>query len=356
MRIPLGVIVIDGPAAGVTASPFSVSGWAIDSSAPAGPGIDAVHLWALPESGAAPIFVGVANYGAPRPDVGAEFGEQFTDSGFSLAAASLPPDRYSLAAFARSTVSGTFDVVTRPVNVLAGGAMHIDAPDVDASLYQPFTIAGWAVDTAAPSGPGIDTVHIWAWPDGGVPRFVGAATYGLHRPDVGAAFGSRFEESGFTRQASGLPPGAYTLIVYARSVATGEFDLARTVRITIPDGAAAVIDTPPPGSIVSAPVEIAGWALDRQGAGTGVDAVHIWAFSSGGAPVFLGAAGTVLRPDVAAALGDPRFEPSGFSLTVNSLPPGPYTIVVYARSVVTGTFSIVRVTQATVAGATTARY
>jgi hypothetical protein len=178
---------------------------------------------------------------------------------------------------------------------------------------------------------------------------VGAATYGVERPDVGAAFGGRFTSTGFTLQASGLPIGGYTLAVFARSLVTGAFDLVRTVRVTLPDGGAAAIDTPVNGGAVSTPFAVAGWALDRQGAGTGVDAIHIWAFPlAGGAPVFLGTPADVSRLDVAAFFGDARFEPSGYNLTVTTLPPGPYTVVVYARSTVTGAFSIARLVQVVV--------
>ena len=227
--------------------------------------------------------------------------------------------------------------------------MSLDAPVAGASLYQPFTISGWAIDVAAPSGTGIDTLHVWAVLPSGVPQFVGVATYGSSRPDIGAAFGSRFTASGFTLQASGLPPGDVTLAIFAHSLVSGTFDQARTVRVTIPDGGAASIDIPRTGSVVSLPFGVAGWALDRQGAGTGVDAVHVWGFPhAGGPPVFLGVAASVSRPDVAAVYGDPRFEPSGYALTVSSLPPGTYTVAVCARSVATGAFSIIRTAQVTV--------
>ena len=97
---------------------------------------------------------------------------------------------------------------------------------------------------------------------------------------------------------------------------------------------------------MSTPFVVSGWALDRQGEGTGVDAIHIWAYpSAGGAPVFLGSPAGASRPDVATAFGDARFAPSGYSLTVNTLPPGTYTVVVYARSTATGAFSVVRSVQ-----------
>ncbi len=348
MRIPLTTVIIDAPGTAPVTPPFTVSGWAIDANAPTGAGIDAVDVWAQPQNGGAPVLVGVANIGAARLDVASAAGAQFTNSGFSLAGAGLPAGSYTLEAFARSTVSGTFSVATRQVQVLGGARMIVDAPAQGAVLYQPFTLAGWALDAGAPSGTGIDTVHVWAYPATGAPRFVGAATYGGQRPDVGAMFGSRFTSAGFSLQANGLTPGDYTLAIFARSTMSGGFDLVKTVRVTIPDGGAAVIDTPAAGSTVSTPFTVAGWAVDRQGAGTGVDAVQIWAYPAAGAPIFLGTPAGVSRPDVAAALGDPRFGPSGYSLAVNSLPRGAYTIVVFAHSVVTGGFSIVRTVPITV--------
>ena len=87
---------------------FAVAGWAVDLGAPTGTGIDAVHVWAYPTSGAAAIFAGVASYGAPRADVGNAYGQRFTNSGFNLAASNLPAGVYDLVAYAHSTVTGTF--------------------------------------------------------------------------------------------------------------------------------------------------------------------------------------------------------------------------------------------------------
>ena len=50
---------------------FSISGWAIDQSSSAGAGIDAIHVWAYPNSGDAPIFVGNTSVGHARHDVAA---------------------------------------------------------------------------------------------------------------------------------------------------------------------------------------------------------------------------------------------------------------------------------------------
>lgn len=89
---------------------FLVAGWAIDRGAPAGTGVETVHVWAIPADGSAARFVGVAATGVNRTDVGAIFGTQFTPSGYAITT-SLPPGRYTIAAFAWSTVAGAFNNV-----------------------------------------------------------------------------------------------------------------------------------------------------------------------------------------------------------------------------------------------------
>jgi hypothetical protein len=77
--------------------------------------------------------------------------------------------------------------------------------------------------------------------------------------------------------------------------------------------------------------------------GTGVGAIHIWAFPvTGAAATFLGAASFGARPDVAAAFGS-QFANAGFGLVGAPLPSGTYDLAVYALSTVTGTFNNVRV-------------
>jgi hypothetical protein len=112
--------------------------------------------------------------------------------------------------------------------------MVIDIPGTGAALDQPFLVAGWAIDGAAAEGSGVDTLHAWAYPaGGGDPLWVGVATIGGRRPDVAAIFGSRFESSGYAVQVADLPPGTYDIVVYAHSAATGTFNQAQTVRVTV---------------------------------------------------------------------------------------------------------------------------
>ncbi len=105
------------------------------------------------------------------------------------------------------------------------------------------------------------------------------------------------------------------------------------------------------------PFVVAGWAADLDAEwGTGIDAIHIWAYPLEGpaeagrhaSPVFLGAAATGgRRPDVGAVYGD-QFRDSGYGLVVNGLAPGTYDIAVFAYSSVAGRFVPARLVRVTV--------
>jgi hypothetical protein len=126
------------------------------------------------------------------------------------------------------------------VTVLASFAQgNIDSPSAGTTTARPFAMWGWAADTGAATGTGIDLVHVWAFPvGGGAPVFVGAATYGQARPDIGTYYlgASRFNNSGYSIlvNSGNLPtPGTYDLRVYGRSTVTGSFSMERTVRVTV---------------------------------------------------------------------------------------------------------------------------
>ena len=99
------------------------------------------------------------------------------------------------------------------------------------------------------------------------------------------------------------------------------------------------IETPTRGR-VSTPFVVTGWALDLAAAdGTGIDAIHVWAYPVGdGAPIFLGEAryGDP-RADVAAAFGE-RFSRASYTVSVDHLPRGSYDVIVSARRASTGRF------------------
>ena len=358
-------------ASGSTVSePFAIGGWAIDENAFSDgtalghTGIDAIHVWAYPAAGV-PVFVGVAGLGIARPDIAALFTLKYQQSGFSITIGSLPSGAYTLVFYAHSSRSGTFSN-TQAVSVVVQQAPRrivIDAPAVGAVTLTPFRVAGWAVDPNAASGAGVDAVHIYAYPDsGGAPSFLGAAQTAINRPDVAAAFGAASAQSGFDLPLASLTPGGYTLVVYARSTVTRAF-FAQSQRLTIQASAARMtVDVPAtsrpiplplgaptqPGTRITSPFTIAGWALDfSAGAGSGVDAVQAWAYpASGAAPLFVGTGAVTTRADVAAAFGA-AFLGSGFQINGATLPAGTYDLIVHARSTITGTFNnsqVVRIT------------
>ena len=102
-------VVIDTPVADQRVGhAIFVSGWAVDGRATAGSGIDAVHVWAYPADGGAPIFAGSAMVGGARPDVADVYGPAARDSGYGTIVRNLAPGRYMLAVFGHSTVTRDF--------------------------------------------------------------------------------------------------------------------------------------------------------------------------------------------------------------------------------------------------------
>jgi len=121
-------------------------------------------------------------------------------------------------------------------NVSVSGPLRLqtDAPARSAEVKPPFLVGGWALDTSAASGSGMDAVHVWATPLAGSPTFLGAATLGAERPDVAAAFGAQFHSAGFNLVVNvPLAPGAYMLAVFGRRISTGTFDIVDQVPITV---------------------------------------------------------------------------------------------------------------------------
>jgi len=355
---------IDTPTNGSTKTgPFTFSGWAIDRGAATGTGIDQVHVYAYPSGGGAPFGLGIATYGASRPDIGSAFGSQFTNSGFSLNVGLIPNGSYAIRAFGHSTVSNAF-IVTATATIVFNAPvpnplMSLDRPLTNSTSGSTLTVSGWAVDRGAPTGTGVDQVHVYAYPTGGgSPIGLGVATYGLSRPDVASGLGdSRFTNSGF-QIAAPLAAGNYTITAYMHSTVSGTFNLtASATNVTVNSTTSNPqmnIDTPTAGASRTRPFTISGWAVDAGApSGPGIDAIHVYAFPvAGGSPVFVGV-GTygTSRPDVGSYIGSSQFNNSGYTITVNSsnLPAaGVYDFYVFARSTVTGNFPIARIVRVTV--------
>ena len=166
---------------------------------------------------------------------------------------------------------------------------------------------------------------------------MGQATYGGARPDVAAAYGSQFLNSGYGFTGT-LGAGYYQVNVYAHSSVTASWSQAQTVYLTVTAGVLAAIDLPEPNQTVGQPFTIAGWALDASStSGSGVPFLHVWVYLNGTSAVFVGQVDTGgSRPDVAAWLQDSRFTPSGYGLSASGLPPGTHLLLVYPYSAASG--------------------
>ena len=108
----------------------------------------------------------------------------------------------------------------------AGAPLHdaqtvlvaVDNPAAGSNVGGSVVLRGWAADPASPRGTGVDRVDVYLngeAGDGGT--YLGAADYGLPRPDVARHLGApRFGASGFALPLA-LPPGPHTLYVYAHA-------------------------------------------------------------------------------------------------------------------------------------------
>ena len=194
---------LDMPAAGqVLRGAFQVGGWAMDRRAVTGTGIDAVDLYARagPNFTAPGTLLGHASYGHPRPDVAAQHGAQFTNTGFGMIAPGLPAGTYDIVASVRIVATGAWTTLApNRVTAETGQAMSIDTPAAGTLPKQLFTVAGYAIDRDAVSGTGVNLVSVTAQPlPGGTPVALGNATYGISRPDVASLYGDpRFQNSGY---------------------------------------------------------------------------------------------------------------------------------------------------------------
>jgi hypothetical protein len=118
---PNVLVAVDTPGPNQTVGqPFYIGGWAIDANHPTESGVSALHVYAYPADGSAPIFLGAPSTGGYRPDVASIHGARFAPSGWGLTASGLAPGWYTLIFYPWSTVTQSFRfeaAVTRTVYV-----------------------------------------------------------------------------------------------------------------------------------------------------------------------------------------------------------------------------------------------
>ena len=243
-----------------------------------------------------------------------------------------------------------------PAHANAGVIVAIDAPTQNgqsASVALPFAVSGWAIDTAATTNTGIQAVDVWAFPTSGAAAiYVGGATFGA-RPDVASAYGPQFQNAGYGVIAQGLPPGSYTIKVYAyssisQSWSNPDVPPGAWESVTIPAGSHMAVDGAS-GQTINQPYQMSGWAIDTGATtGTGASEVHVWAYTVSGdtrpSPFFVASAAQTgfyggSRPAVGALYGS-RFTPSGWQASISGLTPGAvYDLVAFMWSDVAHNFT-----------------
>src|SRR5205085_1481841 len=131
-----------------------------------------------------------------------------------------------------------------------------------------------------------------------------SSTADPNAPAVAGYVGAQFTNCGFSLVGSIAAPGAYVLNVFAHSTLTGTWNNVRVVPITVQAAVSNTkiwLDTPSPNQTTSQNLTIGGWAVDLGAStGTGVDAVHVYAYPTSGPAILVGVAtyGTS-RPDIA---------------------------------------------------------
>lgn len=127
--------------------------------------------------------------------------------------------------------------------------MEIESPVQSASVAQPFSVSGWAIDLAAIAGIGVDVVRVRAIRSGTTIEVAwGTATLGTSRPDIGAIYGSQFVNSGYSLTVANQAAGEYAVFIDAHSVSSGLWNTKATTLF------------------VDLPVNL---TIGRQGTGTG---------------------------------------------------------------------------------------
>lgn len=218
------VITVDTPSPGASVSGSLLArGWALDMASQDGSGVSQVHVYLDGEAGAG-ILLGGATLGQFRPDVDAVYGRSSSQAGWSFAwnLAVVPAGSHALYLYAQDACGWTF--VTRPV-VVSPTVITVDRPAIEATVGegQPIVVDGWTLDPRAPSGTGIDAVHVYLDGEAGAAG-VGVAALGRPRPDVAASLGRpMLGNAGFSldTRLPGVLPGPHTLYVYAHSAAAG---------------------------------------------------------------------------------------------------------------------------------------
>jgi hypothetical protein len=192
-------------------------------------------------------FWGAATLGIARPDVVSYYGNPAgANSGYSLYMSGIAPDTYTVTIYWRQASTGGWYSYAFTLTVTSAPEHYINAPTMNQSVAQPFTISGWALDAAEPTGTGVDLVYALAYHNFGSGEplyFLGTPTYGLARSDVAATHGARYLNSGYTFTVAGQAPGWYMFLAESHSTTSGTWTL-RTVNAYVDIPTASITISP----------------------------------------------------------------------------------------------------------------
>lgn len=188
---PRGAIDYPRDGSTLTYTSIDVRGWALDQVVEQGTGVDRVSIFVDD------TLVSQADYGMPRDDISNQFGAQFEVAGWSahLDLHALAIGKHRLEARAHSVFSDhetayAASIVIAPPPSMPRGS--IDTPNSGSPVSGTTQVEGWALDQASTAGAGVDRVQLYL-----DDTLVADATYGIPRPDIGAAYGADFEKSGW---------------------------------------------------------------------------------------------------------------------------------------------------------------
>jgi len=249
---------IDTPTAGaiVQAGPVTIAGFAADLAAQVGTGVDVIHIYA---NG---VFGGVATYGQYHAGAAAliaagQLAPRFLNVGFSHTL-NMPPGQFTIVAYARSVVSGTFNsAAVSPVTVNGAPSVSITAPANGTLVQAGQPVALTANASDADAGDGINRVEYYAnW------AYVGQSTSAPYAVSIGSA-----------------PGGQYTLVARAFDNRGGWSD-SSPVSLSVNNPPSATVTGPPSGTTVltGATVTFTASASDPNG-----DPVSVTYLANGGA-------------------------------------------------------------------------
>lgn len=334
------------PANGGVVSPFNVVGWAFNQfdGTGMGPGTGINGITVFSGTICSGTILASGTQSIARPDVRDAFGldSTYTNIGFSLPV-SAPSGPLTFTVCARNTHNNQFEAnLTRTVNV-GQVRMNIDAPAPNVNVGQPFTVAGWAFNTAGGmgGGTGIDLIAVF---QGNTcsGTLIGQVVPNVSRPDVRTAYGLdiSYNNSGFSLSLN-RPAGPLTFTVCARATGTTQYAISMTRSVTVISPARIHVDAPGQNVTVGQPFSVVGWAFNNiggTGTGTGIDRISVFAGSTCSGTLLGEGVQTIARSDVINVFGlDSSYLTNGYSVSVFATT-GPLTYTVCARSTHNGAY------------------